>query len=102
MSPGDESSLAGKVFHFNVKDHVTRDLLVPNWDRLIIGKDFEGNANVLHFLGNAIGPKGIAQLLIDSEGFLDGLRQLNAKFMGPFEVSGITPLNLRDNPVAFL
>ncbi len=59
-------------------------LLVTNWRRLPVKQDFEGNAKVLHFLGNGVSPEGITILLIELKGFIDGLRQFNAKLMGPF------------------
>jgi hypothetical protein len=55
----NKSGFATKVFHFDVKYHMAGYLLVTNWRRLPIKQDFEGNANVLHFLGNGVGPEGI-------------------------------------------
>jgi hypothetical protein len=71
-------------------------LLVTNWCRLPIKQDFEGNTNVLHFLGNGISLEGITILLIKLKGFFDGLRQFNAKFMGPFQITGV-PLSYKRN-----
>jgi hypothetical protein len=58
--------------------------------------DFEGNANVLHFLGNGVSPEGITIFLIKLKGFVDGLRQFNAKFMGPIQITGF-PLSYKGN-----
>jgi hypothetical protein len=71
-------------------------LLVTNRRRLPIKQDFEGNTNVLHFLGNGVSPEGITILLIKLKGFFDGLRQFNAKFMGPFQITGV-PLSYKRN-----
>ncbi len=73
-----------KVFHFDLKYHMPGYLLVTNWRRLPIKQDFEGDANVLHLLGNGVSPEGITILLVKLKGYFDGLRQFNAKFMGPF------------------
>ncbi len=64
-------------------------LLVANWHRSPIKQDFEVNVNVLHFLGNGVSPEGITIFLIKLKGFVDGLRQFNAKFMGPFQITGV-------------
>jgi hypothetical protein len=85
----NKSGFASKVFHFVVKYHMAGYLLVTNWHRLPVKQDFEGDANVLHFLGNGISPEGITILLIKLKGFVDGLRQFNAKFMGPFQITGV-------------
>jgi hypothetical protein len=71
-------------------------LLVTNWHRFPIKQDFEGNTNVLHFLGNGVSPEGITILLIKLKGFFDGLRQFNAKFMGLFQIMGV-PLSYKRN-----
>ena len=102
MSPGDESSLAGKVFHLNVKDNMARYFLISNRNRVVVGKDFESNANVLHFLGNTISPKGVTKLFVYSKGLLDGLRQFNAKLVCPFQITRVSSLDERNNTVAFL
>ncbi len=48
-------------------------------------QDFEGNTNALHLLGIGVSPEGITILLVKLKGFFGGLRQFNAKFMGPFQ-----------------
>jgi hypothetical protein len=52
--------------------------------RLPVKEDFESNTNVSHFFGNGISPEGIAFLFVKLKSFFDGLRHLDAKFMGPF------------------
>jgi hypothetical protein len=74
-------------------------LLVTNWRRLPIKQDFEGNANVLHLLGNGVSPEGITILLIKLKCFFDGLWQFNAKFMGPFQITGVQLSYKRNNAV---
>jgi hypothetical protein len=74
-------------------------LLVTNWRRVPIKRDFEGNTNILHFLGNGVSPEGITILLIELKDFFDGLRQFNAKFMGPFQITGV-PLSYKRNTSA--
>jgi hypothetical protein len=92
----NKSSFASKVFHFDVKYHMAGYLLVTNWCRLPVKQDFKGNVNVLHFLGNGVSPEGITILLIKLKGSVDGLRQFNAKFMGPFQIKGV-PLSYKGN-----
>ncbi len=84
----NKSGFASKVFHFDVKYHMAGYLLVTNWRRLPTKQDFEGNTNVLHFLGNGTSPEGITILLIELKVF-DGLRQFNAKFIGLFQITGV-------------
>jgi hypothetical protein len=97
----NKSGFASKVFHFNVKYHMTGYLLVTNWCRLPIKQDFEGDTNVLHLLGNGISPEGITILLVKLKGFFDGLRQFNAKFMGPFQITGVPLFDKRNNALPF-
>jgi hypothetical protein len=54
------------------------------------------HTNVLHLLGNCVSPEGITILLIKLKGFFDGLRQFNAKFMHPFQITGV-PLSYKRN-----
>jgi hypothetical protein len=95
----NKSSFASKVFHFDVKYHMTGYLLVINWRRLPIKQDFEGNTNVLHLLGDGVSPEGITILHVKLKGLFDGLRQFNAKFMGPFQITGIPFPYKRNNAV---
>jgi hypothetical protein len=106
----NQSGFASKNFHFDVEYHVAGYLLIADWCRLYVKEDIESNANVLHFLGNGIGPEGIAILLVKFKGFFDGLRHFNAKVMGPFQVlkaafphkrNNVIPLpqNMRNPPV---
>ncbi len=93
----NKSGFASKVFYFDVKYHMVGNFsLVTNWRRFSIKQDFEGNANVLHFHGNGIRPEGITILLIKLKGFVDGIRQFNAKFMGLFQITGV-PLSYKRN-----
>ncbi len=78
---------------------MTGYLLVTNWRRLPIKQSFEGDMNVLHLLGNGISPEGITILLFELKGLFDGLRQFNAKFMGPFQIMGIPFSYKRNNTV---
>ncbi len=100
VSPGNKSGLLEKVFHLHVKDHVAGYFLIANRRRLPIDEEFESNADVFHFLGNCVSPEGIAILFVKLESFFDSLRHLDAKFMGPFEVSRITLLHKRNDPVS--
>ncbi len=74
-------------------------LLVANWRRLPIKQDLKGNTNVFHFLGNGISQEGITILLVKLKGFIDGLRQFNAKFMRPFKITGVPLPYKRNNAV---
>ncbi len=101
MPTSNKSSFASKVFHFDVKYHMTGYLLVTNWRRLPIKQDFEGDTNILHLLGNGVSPEGISILLVKLKGFFDGLRQFNAKFMCPFQITGVPLSYKRNNAVPF-
>ena len=83
-SPGNESSLAAKVFHLYVKDHVAEYLLKANRCRLPIKKNFESKMIVFHFFSNCVSPEGIAILFVKRKSFVDGPRNLDSKFMGSF------------------
>jgi hypothetical protein len=74
--------------------------LVANRHRLPINEDFESNTNVFHFLGNGVSPDGIAILFVKLESFFDGLRHLDTKFMGPFQVTRISLLHEQDDAVS--
>ena len=99
MPPGNKTSLVAKVFHFNIEDHVAGYFLTANRRRLPIKEDFESNPNVLHFPSNGISPKGVAILLVKLKGFFGGLRQFNARFVGPFKKLWILLFHKQDNPV---
>ncbi len=64
-----------------------------------VKQDFEGDTNVLLLLGNGISPEVITILLVKLKGFFDGLRQFNAKFMGPFQIMGILFSYKRNNAI---
>jgi hypothetical protein len=70
----NKPGFASKVFHFDVKCHMAGYLLVTNRHRLPIKQDFEGNTNVLHFLGNGASSEGITILHIELKGFFYGHR----------------------------
>ncbi len=74
---------------------------VADWRRLPIKQDLKGDTNILHFLGNGVSPEGITILLIKLKGFFDGLRQDNAKFMCPFQITGVPLSYKRNNAVPF-
>jgi len=84
VSPGNELSLAAEVFHLHIEYHVAGYFLIADRRRLPVNEDFESNTNVFHFLGNGVSLEGIAILFVKLESFFDGLRHLDAKFMGPF------------------
>ena len=67
MTPCDEAQLASKAFHFHIKDHMAIDILVPVRDLVVTFERFECNFDILHFLGNAIHPKGITILLVNPQ-----------------------------------
>ncbi len=101
MPTSNKSGFASKVFRLDVKYHMTGYLLVTNWHRLPIKQDFEGNANVLHLLGNGVSPEGITILLVKLKDFFDGLRHFNAKFTGLFQITRIPLSHKRNNAVPF-
>jgi hypothetical protein len=73
--------------------------LVTNWCRLPVKLNYEGSINVLHLLGNGVSPEVITILLVKVKGFFDGLRQFNAKFMGPFQITLIALSHNRHNVI---
>jgi hypothetical protein len=100
MIAGNKSSLSAEVFHLHAKDHVAGYFLIADRRRLPVREDFESNTNVFHFLRNCISPEGIAILFVELESFFDGLRHLNAKFMGPFKESRASLLHERNDTVS--
>ena len=44
MTPGYQSRLAPKIFHFHVKYHVTTDVLVSSRDHLVLLEELERNS----------------------------------------------------------
>ncbi len=69
------------------------DLLIPNRRNMAIRKDLEGNANLLHFLCNRIGPEGVDILAVRVKGLFNGLWHFDAKLVGPFEIASHPFLN---------
>ncbi len=84
MATGNESSLL-KVFHFNVKTHMTWNLLVTNGCSLPIGEYVKSLLDFGHLFGDSIGPKGIAILAVKLKGFFNGSWYFNTKFVGPLK-----------------
>jgi hypothetical protein len=74
--------------------------LIADRRRLPVREDFESNTNVFHFLGNRVSPEGIAILFVEVKGFFDGLRHLDAKFMGPFKESRASLLHEQNDTVS--
>ncbi len=99
MSPSNESSLLAEVFHLQVEGHVAGNFLIADRRRLPVREDFESNTNVFCFLSNCVSPKGIAILFVKLKSFFDGLRHLDAKFMGPFEESRALLLHEQNDTV---
>ncbi len=63
-------------------------ILVANRRRLPVEQEFEGNADVLHFLCNGVSPKCVAISVVNVKCVSDGLRHFNAKFVGLFQEWG--------------
>ena len=99
MAPSDQSGLSSKVFHFDVKYHMARYLLIANWCSLPVRQDLEGNFHVLHFLGYLIRPEGSSGLLVYFKGLSHGLWQFNPKLVGLFKVSYIFSPDEQKYPV---
>ncbi len=74
-----------KVFHFNVEDHMTWNLLVTNGYGLPIGKYVKSLLDFGHLFGNNIGPKGVAITAVKLKGFFDGPWYFNTKFVDPLK-----------------
>ncbi len=76
--------------------------LVTNWRRLPIRQDLKGNTDFPHFLGNGLGPQGIAILFIKLKGFFNSLRQFNAKLMRSLQITRVPLSHKRNDAVSFL
>ena len=100
--PATKTCLTAKVFHFNVKDHVTWYFLVTHRGRLPVREYLGNNADFLHFLGNGILPKSIAGLTVKVNCLTDGPWNFKAKFVGPLKEARMSLLHKRYNPIAFL
>ncbi len=72
---------------------MTGDLLVSNRRRTAIRQNVEGNAYLLPLLCNSIHPEVVAILAVQGKGFLNSLRHLYAKLVGPFEIAGSPPMD---------
>ncbi len=72
---------------------MTWDLLVTNRRRTAIRQNVEGNTHFPHLLSNSIRPEGIAILAVQGKGFLNSLRDFNAKLVGPFEIASSPPMD---------
>ncbi len=77
-------------------------LLVTNWRRLPIRQDTKGDMDVPHFLGNGVGPQGIAILFIKLKGFFNSFRKFNAKLMRSFQITRVPLSHKRYDAVSFL
>ncbi len=102
MSPSDESRLAAEVFHLHVEDHMAGYFLIADRCRLPVREDFESDTHVFHLLGNRVSPEVIAIIFVEVKGFFDGLRHLDAKFMGPFKESRALLLHERNDTVSLV
>ena len=91
MSVRNKSSLAPKVLtHLDVKDHVTRDLLITWWQfGDIFLPDFECRTYVLHFLPDSIAPKRVAVLLVELQRLRNVLGNFDAELVGSYPILGI-------------
>ncbi len=77
-------------------------LLVTKWRRLPIRQDTKGDTDVPHFLGNGVGPQGIAILYIKLKGFFNSFRQFNAKLMPSFQITRVLLSQKRDDAASVL
>ena len=102
MATGNKTCLTAKVFHFNVKVHVTWYFLVTHRGRLPIREYLESNADFVHFLGNGVLPKSIAGLTVKVNRLTDSPWDFYAKFVGPLKEARMSLLHKRYNPIAFL
>ncbi len=64
---------------------MTWDLLVTNRRRTAIRPNVEGNTHLPHLLSNSVHPEGIVILAVQGKGFLNSLRDFNAKLVGLFD-----------------
>ncbi len=70
---------------------MTWDLLVTNRRRTAIRQNVEGNMHLPHLLCNSVCLEGIAILAVQGKGFLNSLKDFNAKLVGLFEIAGSLP-----------
>ena len=101
MATSDKPCFTSKVFHFNVKNHVTSYFLISNgvWVRGV--KDFKCNVNVLQFFSDGIlSPKGISVVAVKVKSLLDGLRDCDPEFVGPVHIASVALLGQGNYPFA--
>ncbi len=102
MSPGYEPGLTTKIFHFDVKDHVTFDVLMILWWRDTIRENVKGNLHIFHLQFDRITPKGSTSGLNNRISLFHSFGELNPKLVGPLVVSRALVLNQGYNPVSLL
>jgi hypothetical protein len=76
VTASNESCFPGQV-KFNIKDHMTINVFVPNGDLVVVPK-LEGWFDVLHFFVYRLTPKVGSGNFVYLEGRFDAFRELNA------------------------
>jgi hypothetical protein len=93
MSPGYEPGLATEIFHFDVKNHMTTNVLMIGRWRDTVSKNVKCNTHIFHLLLNRIVPKGSTSGTIDGKSFLNRLGEFNPELMSSLVVSSASALN---------
>ena len=97
MTAGYQPGFSLEVFHFDIKHHVTPDVLVSNRRSLPIRKDLECHPDILHLFCDSVSPKSSPRSPIDLEGLLNCLGQLNTILVGFLLVPSLACLDLRND-----
>jgi hypothetical protein len=72
---------------------MTGNPFVSNGDRFIGFKELKGGHDILHLFLYCVMPKGCVRLLINLQGFINGLRHPDTKLMRPFPVPTLNGAN---------
>jgi len=81
MASCHKSGLSFKVFHFDVKDDVPSDLLIPRKYLLVWSQEPECDMNGFHFFCNGILPQGVSICFINPDCFFHSFWYPNPKFV---------------------
>ena len=77
----DQAGFALQSTLFDVEDHVATNEVVANWDTSTFIQDIKSNHDGVHLLLDSIPPESSACFLINLQGTLDSLGQLDTKLL---------------------
>lgn len=82
-----------REIHFHVKNLVALDPLISNGHLFFFFEDLESHPVINHFLLNSISLKSGISVLVNPEGLLDGLGDINSKFVHTLKVAQLHCFN---------